>query len=70
MLRKTPALWAHQSRKPTINKYFCSITDLENDGVDLPDFDDRGSNTLTTIVVSEQDVIDALKYVVYLHCNY
>ena len=43
-----------------LNKYFCSITDLENDGVELPDFDDRGSNTLTTIVVSEQDVIDVL----------
>jgi hypothetical protein len=38
----------------------CSITDLEDDGIDLPDFDDRGCNTLTTIVVSEQDVIDIL----------
>jgi hypothetical protein len=35
-------------------------TDLEDDGIDLPDFDDRGCNTLTTIVVSEQDVIDVL----------
>jgi hypothetical protein len=43
-----------------LNKYFCSITDLEDDGIDLPDFDDRGNNTLTTIVVSEQDVIDVL----------
>jgi hypothetical protein len=60
MLRKTLALWAHQSWKPTTNKYFCSITDLEDDGIDLPDFDDRGCNTLTTIVVSEQDVIDVL----------
>jgi hypothetical protein len=40
-----------------LNKYFCSITDLEDDGIDLPDFDDRGCNTL---VVSEQDVIDVL----------
>jgi hypothetical protein len=37
-----------------------SITDLEDDGIDLPDFDDRGCNTLTTIVVSKQDVIDVL----------
>jgi hypothetical protein len=36
-----------------LNKYLCSITDLEDDGIDLPDFDDRGCNTLTTIVVSE-----------------
>jgi hypothetical protein len=43
-----------------LNKYFCSITDLEDDGIDLPDFDDRGCNTLTTIVVSEQDVIDVM----------
>ena len=43
-----------------LNKYFCSITDLEDDGIDLPDFDNRGCNTLTTIVVSEQDVIDVL----------
>jgi hypothetical protein len=43
-----------------LNKYFCSITDLEDDEIDLPDFDDRGCNTLTTIVVSEQDVIDVL----------
>jgi hypothetical protein len=40
-----------------LNKYFCSITDLEDDGIDLPDFDDRGCNTLTTIVVSEQDAL-------------
>jgi len=43
-----------------LNKYFCSITDLEDDGIDLPDFDDRVCYTLTTIVVSEQDVIDVL----------
>jgi hypothetical protein len=43
-----------------LNKYFCSVADLEDDGIDLPDFDDRGCNTLTTIVVSEQDVIDVL----------
>jgi hypothetical protein len=36
-----------------LNKYFCSITDLEDDGIDLPDFDDRGCNTLTTIVVNK-----------------
>ena len=30
-----------------LNKFFCSITDLEDDGIDLPDFDDRCSNTLT-----------------------
>jgi hypothetical protein len=43
-----------------LNKYCCSIADLEDDGIDLPDFDDRGCNTLTTIAVSEQDVIDVL----------
>ena len=43
-----------------LNKYSCSITDLEDDGINLPYFDDRGCNTLTTIVVSEQDVIDVL----------
>jgi hypothetical protein len=49
-----------------LNKYFCSITDLEDDGIDLPDFDDRGCNTLTTIVVSEQDVILAVSKVRHL----
>ena len=43
-----------------LNTYCCSITDSEDDGIDLPDFDDKGCNTLTTIVVSEQDVIDVL----------
>jgi hypothetical protein len=28
--------------KCEIYKYFCSITDLEDDGIYLPDFDDRG----------------------------
>ena len=36
------------------------MTDLEGVGKDLPDYDDRGGNTLTTIVASQQDVIDVL----------
>ena len=41
-----------------LNDYFCSITDLQDDDIPLPDFDDRGPNTLTDITVVEQDIID------------
>ena len=40
-----------------LSDYFCSITDLQDDDIPLPDFDDRGSNTLTNINVVAQDII-------------
>jgi hypothetical protein len=40
--------------------YCCSITDLQDDDIPLPDFDDRGPNTLTDITVVEQDIIDII----------
>jgi hypothetical protein len=43
-----------------LNEYFCSITDLQDDDIPLPDFDDRGPNTLTDITVVEQDIIDII----------
>jgi len=43
-----------------LNDYFCSITDLQDDDIPLPDFDDRGPNTLTDITVVEQDIIDII----------
>jgi hypothetical protein len=43
-----------------LNDYFCSITDLKDDDIPLPDFDDRGPNTLTDITVVEQDIIDII----------
>jgi hypothetical protein len=43
-----------------LNDYFCSIPDLQDDDIPLPDFDDRGPNTLTDITVVEQDIIDII----------
>jgi hypothetical protein len=43
-----------------LNDYFCSVTDLQDDDIPLPDFDDRGPNTLTDITVVEQDIIDII----------
>ena len=43
-----------------LSDYFCSITDLQDDDIPLPDFDDRGSNTLTNINVVAQDIIDII----------
>ena len=43
-----------------LNEYFCSITDLQDEDIPLPDFDDRGPNTLTGINVVEQDIIDII----------
>jgi hypothetical protein len=49
-----------------LNDYFCSIPDLQDDDIPLPDFDDRGPNTLTDITVVEQDIIDIISL---LHLN-
>ncbi|CAG2229697.1 unnamed protein product [Mytilus edulis] len=38
-----------------LNKYFCSIANLENPDKDLPAFNDRCADFLSSIVVSEQD---------------
>ena len=40
-----------------LNKYFCSVTHLENENKNLPDFDERGSETLGNLIVFEQDVV-------------
>ena len=38
-----------------LNEYFCSIADLHNDDIILPDFDDGGLNIVSDIVVVTQD---------------
>ena len=43
-----------------LNDYFCSITDLQDDDILLPYFDDRCPNTLTDITVVEQDSIEII----------
>lgn len=43
-----------------LNNYFCSVTDLENRDKNLPEFDDRGMEIISEIVIFEQDVIDVL----------
>ncbi len=43
-----------------LNKYFCSISNLENDGKDLPEFNNRCQNFLSQIVVCEQEVCDMI----------
>ena len=43
-----------------LNDYFCSIADLQDEDIPLPDFDDRCPNTLTEITVVEQDIIEII----------
>ena len=43
-----------------LNKYFCSITQLNDDDAVLPDFHDRWENILSQVIVTEQEVIDML----------
>ena len=43
-----------------LNKYFCSISNLDGASKDLPEFDDRCLEFISQIVVSEQDVLDIL----------
>ena len=43
-----------------LNDYFCSISDLRDDNKPLPEFDDRRINTITNIVVTDQDIIDVI----------
>ncbi|CAC5379360.1 unnamed protein product [Mytilus coruscus] len=47
-------------RSEILNKYFCSIANLENPDKDLPVFNDRCADFLSSIVVSEQDVYDII----------
>jgi len=41
-----------------LNDYFCSISDLQDEHTELPDFDDRGRNTLTDINIQYQEIVD------------
>jgi hypothetical protein len=43
-----------------LNKYFCSITKLNDDDAVLPDFHDRCEHILSQVIVTEQEVIDML----------
>lgn len=43
-----------------LNSYFCSISDLHDEQVPLPDFDDRGPNILHDITVENHEVIDII----------
>ena len=43
-----------------LNNYFCSISDLHDENIPLPDFDDREPNILTSIIISEQEVLDTI----------
>ena len=41
-----------------LNDYFCSISDLQDEHTELPDFDDRGRNTLTAMNIQYQEIVD------------
>ncbi|CAG2188973.1 unnamed protein product [Mytilus edulis] len=43
-----------------LNKYFCSISNINDANKDLPEFDDRCHDFLSQIIVSEQDVLDII----------
>ena len=42
------------------NHYFCSISDLQDEHTELPDFDNRGRNTLTEINIQYQEILDVI----------
>ena len=53
-------VYDNKEKCDTLNKYFCSVTNLVDDDKNLPDFDDRGRETLCEIIIFEQDVIDII----------
>ena len=53
-------VYENEEKCNILNKYFCSVTHLENENKNLPDFDERGSETLGNIIVFEQDVVDII----------
>ncbi len=55
-----PTTFDNAQKGNLLNDYFCSISDLHDDDIPLPDFDDRGGNVLSSIPVILQDIIDVL----------
>ena len=51
-------VYENEEKCNILNTYFCSVTHLENENKNLPDFDEIGSETLGNIIVFEQDVVD------------
>jgi hypothetical protein len=45
----SPSTFDNIDKCNTLNNYFCSISDLQDEHTELPDFDNRGRNTLTDI---------------------
>lgn len=43
-----------------LNKYFCSISTINDENIDLPDFPERCNIDLSEIVVIEQEVLDII----------
>ncbi len=55
-----PTAFDNATKGNLLNDYFCSISDLRDSDIPLPDFDDRGGNVLSSIPVILQDIIDLL----------
>jgi aspartyl/asparaginyl beta-hydroxylase (cupin superfamily) len=55
-----PSAFDNSDKYNFLNDYLCSITDLQDEDIPLPDFDDRCPNTLTDITVVEQDIIEII----------
>ena len=53
-------VYENEEKCNILNKYFCSVTRLENENKHLPNLDERGSETLGNFIVFEQDVIDII----------
>ena len=53
-------LYDATQKSNVLNKYFCSITKLNDDDAVLPDFHDRCENIISQVIVTEQEVIDML----------
>ena len=53
-------VYENEEKCNILNTYFCSVTHLENENNNLPDFDERGSEIRGNIIVFEQDVVDII----------
>lgn len=53
-------LYEGREKADLLNRYFCSITNLDDNNKVLPEFDDRGINVLSNIVVEEEEIVDII----------
>lgn len=53
-------VYGSNEKADILNKYFCSIATVDDDNKELPNFDDRYTNVISEVTVTEQEVLDAI----------